>query len=222
MKNKLIILILLMVITNVGAQDYFEGEIQYTINYEPINKKISASILEKELGNSLTAYVKDDRYAMVYHGNGSNGWMKVVVLLKEECTYTEFEKSDTITKTKFGKSKQRLLLFKRNLENKKEVLNEMCESITINYESKEKEAFFQISKGTYYFNPKYKLNTDFYKNDTDSYWNLFVGESKSISIRNETEYYPLFKVVQEAVFIKKKKISNKIFVINKSKFIKEK
>ncbi len=61
-------------------------------------------------------------------------------------------------------------------------------------------------RGKYYFNPKYKLNAKLYSEYTDCFWNLFVKESNAINIRNETEFYPLFKSIQEVTSIVQKNI----------------
>lgn len=223
MKNNLRILkfLLLLIVSNIYGQEYFEGELNYKIEYQAINPNISTEYLAKELGDSFTAYVKEDRYMMIYHGKGQLGWMKIIVRLDQGYSYTEYEKKDTIIKTKFGLEKEKLLELKRNSDDRREVLGELCESITLNYEPSDPESFFQILRGKYYFNPKYKLNSKLYENYTDGFWNLFVKESESISIRNETEFYPLFKAIQEAISIEEKEISIEVFEPNSSKIILE-
>jgi hypothetical protein len=211
----------LILISNVYGQDYFEGEINYKIEYETLNPNIPASYLETELGKSFTAYVKEDRYAMIYHATGQQGWMKIIVRLDQGYSYTEFQKSDTIVKSKFGTENNELIEFKRNLEDKKLVLGELCESITINYKPTDPKSFFQTFRGKYYFDPKYKLNANLYKNYTDGFWNLYVKESESISIRNETEFSPLFRAIQEAISIEIKDTPFSMFEPNVSKIINE-
>lgn len=214
-------LILLLLVSNIYGQEYFEGEINYKIKYEPINPNIPTNYLETELGKTFTAFVKEDRYAMIYQATGQKGWLKVIVRLDQGYSYTEFERSDTIVKTKFGKQKEELIKFNRNSANKKEILGELCESVSITYKSTDPESFFQMFNGTYYFDPRYKLNKNLYENYTDGFWSLYVEESESISIRNETEFYPLFKAVQEATSITEKQIPFSIFEIDENKVITE-
>ena len=208
--------------SNVYGQEYFEGKIEYAIEYEAINESIPIAFLQKEIGTSFTAYVKEDRYAMIYHATGEQGWMKLVVRLDQNCTYREYEKSDTIIKTSFGLEKNDLITFKHNSDNKKEVLGELCESITIIYKPTDKEAFFKTLKGTHFYNPKYKLNAKLYNNYTDNFWNLYVNESEAISIRNESEYGTLFKSVDIATSIEETSIPNSMFEPNALKKIDEK
>ncbi|WP_405208028.1 hypothetical protein [Aquimarina sp. LLG6339-5] len=215
-------ILFLLLISNMYGQEYFEGQIEYKIEYEPINPNIPRGYLSTELGDSFTAFVQEDRYTMIYNGKGELGWMKIIVRLDEGYSYTEYEKKDTITKAKFGLEKDKLLEFSRNPDDKKIVMDELCESITINYQPSNPKAFFKTFRGKYYFNPKYKLNSKLYENYTNGFWNLFVKESNSISIRNETEFYPFFKATQEAISIDEKKIPSKIFEPNNSKVIFEK
>ncbi|WP_147404138.1 hypothetical protein [Aquimarina sp. AD1] len=215
-------ILFLLLISNMYGQEYFEGQIEYKIEYEPINPNIPRSYLSTELGDSFTAFVQEDRYTMIYNGKGELGWMKIIVRLDEGYSYTEYEKKDTITKAKFGLEKDKLLEFSRNPDDKKIVMDELCESITINYQPSDPKSFFKTFRGKYYFNPKYKLNSKLYENYTNGFWNLFVKESNSISIRNETEFYPFFKATQEAISIDEKKIPSKIFEPNNSKVIFEK
>jgi hypothetical protein len=221
MKNVRILyaLLLLLLISNVYGQEYFEGELNYKIEYQPLNPNIPKEYLETELGKSFTAYVKEDRYAMIYHATGQKGWMKIIVRLDQGYSYTEFEKSDTIVKTKFGIEKAELTAFKRNTDVKKVILDELCESVTIEYKPTDPDSFYQTFKGKYYFDPRHKLNVNLYKNYTDGFWNLFVEESESISIRNETEFSPLFKVVEEATSIEKKETPFAMFEPNELKII---
>lgn len=219
-KTILSISFFLIFIYSLKAQEFFEGELNYKIEYQSSNESIPNAILEREFGKTFTAFVKEDRYAMIYHAEGKQGWMKVIVRLDEGYTYTEFEKSDTIVKTKFGKESNELIEFKRNPDDKREILGNECESITLQYRPKGSDSFFQEMRGKYYFNPKYRLNPKLYSDHTEGFWNLYVQESESISIRNEIEYFPLFKTIQEVTSIVEKKVDETIFEPNKSKAIK--
>lgn len=52
---------------------------------------------------------------------------------------------------------------------------------------------------------------------TDGFWNLFVPESQSISIRNKAEFFLCLNLSGEAIFIEQKGISFEIFESNPSK-----
>ncbi|MGX1929611.1 hypothetical protein [Flagellimonas sp. 2504JD4-2] len=220
-KKYLLYFFLFAYINSGYSQDYFEGEIQYKIEYEALNQNISTEYLEKEIGKSFTAHVKEDRYSMIYNADGTNGWMKIIVRLDKGYYYTEFEKQDTITKTKFAPEKRELFLFERNHAEKKEVLDELCESVTIVHHPGEEIPFAQEIRGTHYFSPKYRLNKEKYKDYGNGFWNRYVNESGAISIRNETEYVPFFKSISEAVSIEEKQIPDSLFEPNRDKPLKE-
>lgn len=192
------------------------------MSYESSSESIPTALLENEFGAAFTAYVQEDRYAMIYHSTGQFGWMKVIVSLKEGYSYTEFEKSDTIVKSKLNNGQEELLEFKRNSDTKKMVLNELCEAVSIVIKPLDPEAFYQEQRGTHYFNPKYKLNAKLYENYTDGFWNLFVAESNAISIRNETEFFPLFKKIDEATSVVAKAVPDAIFKLDPNKTVLEK
>jgi hypothetical protein len=220
-KKYLILSFLFLTIATGYTQEYFEGEIQYNIEYVALNKNISTEYLKKEVGGSFTAYVKEDRYAMIYHAGGTNGWMKIIVRLDQGYYYTEFEKQDTIARTKFAPEKRELFLFERNHDEKKEVLGEMCESVTINHHPGDDIPFAKEIRSVHYFSPKYRLNKEKYKDYGNGFWNDYVKESGAISIRNETEYAPFFKSISEAVSIEEKKVPSSLFEPNSHKTLKE-
>lgn len=207
---------------SLTGQDFFEGELHYKMEFEALNKNISAEFMAKEYGDSFVAYVKEDRYAMIYNGSGTNGWMKTIVRLDEGYSYTEYEKLDTIVKTKFAPEIDRLVLFERNHKEQKEVMGEICESVTINMLPGEDMPFLKEIKGTHYFSPKYRLNPEKYKDYGSGYWNDYVKESGAISIRNETEYQPFFISTSEAVSIEEKELDDSLFEPNPNKSIREK
>jgi len=211
----------LLMITTMSGQEYFEGVLEYKVSYESSSEFIPVETLKSEFGTSFTAYVQEDRYAMIFHGTGQFGWMKVIVSLKEGYAFTEFEKSDTIMKTKLNKVQEGLIEFKRNSDNKKLVLNEWCESVTLKYKPSGPDVFYQEHRATHYFNPKYKLNAKLYENYTDGYRNLFVAESNAISIRNEIEFFPLFKQIDEATSIVAKEVPDAMFNLNPAKTVFE-
>ena len=209
--------IVFICISMTNAQEYFEGKIEYTVTYETLSPDIYVSYLEKEIGTSFTAYIQEDRFAMIYHATGEQGWMKTIIRLDENYTYVEFEKSDVIIKTKFGSQDYNFIALKRNPKDQKEILGELCESVSIEYDDQNSDPFYKNFKGTYYFNPKYKLNTKLYKNYTEGFWNLITEETGTISLRNESEYGNLFKSVEQATSIEQKSIPNVMFEPNKSK-----
>ncbi|RNC89219.1 MAG: hypothetical protein ED555_06885 [Allomuricauda sp.] len=67
---KYLLTITLLIQFNGQSQEYFEGKIHYKIEYETINKNIPDGLLEIQMGDSFDAYVKEDKYVMIYNGKG--------------------------------------------------------------------------------------------------------------------------------------------------------
>ncbi|MEM7187010.1 MAG: hypothetical protein AAF466_10155 [Bacteroidota bacterium] len=208
-----------MLCAGMHGQEYFEGVIQYNVSYQQLNENISVEYMEQEMGTAFTAYVKEDRYSMIYNAKGFNGWMKIVVRLDKGYSMVEYEKSDTIIKTPFGPETAKLLQFERNAAEKREVMGELCESVTMRYEASQSKAIYESFKGVYYFSPKYKLNASLYKEYKESFRNLYAEETGAISLRNEQEIAPYFISIAEAVSIDPKEISDKLFEPNPNKVV---
>ncbi len=211
---------LLLVSISGFSQDFFEGQIHYKIEYETINKGIPDGFLEVQMGDSFDAFIKEDKYIMVYNAKGELGAMKTIVRLDEGFSYLIYEQSDTIYKSRLDSRKNKLLALRRVNNEKKEVLGELCEYVILDYETNEPNTFFKIVRGKHFFNPKYALNAEKYRNYTSGFWNLYVNESQAISIRNEHEYEGLYKSVSFATVIEEKKIPDELFLMDNDKIIK--
>ena len=108
--EKLICTILLLTYySNTFAQDYFEGQIDFKVEYESLNINIPSSYLSYVLGDLFTAYVQEDRYIILYNSKADKGWSKTIISLDEGYSYVEFEKSDTIFKSKLNSNKNKLI-----------------------------------------------------------------------------------------------------------------
>jgi len=209
--------------TNQTDKDelFFEGEVQYKVEYESMDQRLSKQFLINSYGDTLIGKVKEDKYIMYQNTKVPNGKTKMIYLLNEGIIYIEQSNSDTIYKMRLDEKEGPLIEFKRNKEDKLVILGDECESISIKFTPKKKNAFYKLIEAKYYFNTDYKLNPQKYTNHFTSYWNLFVNEAKSISVRNEIINHPYYKVVYEAFKITPMKISDDEFLIDKNKPIKE-
>ncbi|NQZ45414.1 MAG: hypothetical protein HRT65_13980 [Flavobacteriaceae bacterium] len=159
---------------------------------------------------------------MAMNNKGSIGWTKQIILLDENVLYFECEKLDTIYKYPLDKEASKLIRIHKNEGDNLIILGDECPSLTLDYEMTDPNSIFSSNQGKYYYNPKYKLNKEAYANHRVGFWNLFVNESGSISVRNEVVQKPLFKSVMEAFQIIEKKIPDELFEIDtKNKVIKE-
>jgi len=218
--TKCVTLSLLFISFFCRCQDFFEGKIHYKIEYEKINTNIPDGFLETQMGDSFDAFVKEDKYIMIYNGKGEFGGWKNIIRLDEGFSYLIYDKSDTIYKSPLDKENGTLLTLKKITDEKKEVLGELCDYIILDYKVSDPNTFFSISRGKHYFNPKYALNVDKYKNYNSGFWNQYVGLANAISLRNEHEYEGLFKSISYATSIEPQRIPDEMFLMDKSKIIK--
>lgn len=205
---------------SVASQSYFEGEVVMAIKYTSINDNISEKILAQEFGDTLIGYTQESRYVMHMNSRGAIGKSKMLLFLDKGYGLMEIEKSDTIYKFKLDKEPGELVNFKHHPEIKKVILGDSCPSITVKFKGKD-EDYFQYEEGTYFYNPKYKLNKAYYKNYKNNYWNLIIGESGAMCVRNENLVFPLWRAESEAISIVEKEIPDAFFEPNPDKVIIE-
>ncbi len=223
-KISFIIAFLLVLSASLDAQvndsTYFEGEVHFDISNLSLNKMIPKEILDPEAGTKMIGKVKRNKYITYINTSGKKGKTKVIYLLEEAIGYIEYENSDTITKISLEENKDKLLEIKLNKTDKKEILGDSCESISMKFIPDENYGIVSSVHEVHYFNPKYRLDKKLYVTHKVNFWNQFVNLSGSISVRNENIVYPLFKTVMEATQIIEKEISEEEFKLNPSKIVK--
>jgi hypothetical protein len=217
--SKPLIFLFLLFTLGVNAQDYFEGQIDYKVEYESLNEDIPSAALSYVMGKSFTAYVKEDKYVMIHKVFTASGYRYSITRLDEGYHYLYSQKEDTIFRSKLSENKNKLLEIKKLTDAPKEVLGEMCTAIYIKEENKDPSVPFTIQEGLHYYNPKYKLNAAKYSKHQTGFWNEYARLSESISIRNEHHYPGFFKSTSYAIKIEAKPISDDLFELPKDKVI---
>ncbi len=211
----------LFLFSNAYSQSYFEGDLYYEISYHIDNDKLSKRDLIRGIGDSLSVYLKEDKFITVHNSKGKLGKRKTIFLLKEGFGYIDYEKSDTILKFDLSKKSGNLMKFIRNEDKKRVVMGNVCKSITIEYSFKNSK-YFKKHFGNYFFSTsKYQLNPIYYKGFRNNFWNLYAEESGAISLRNEIEYFPFYKYTQQVYASIKRKLPDSMFIIDKNKYIKQ-
>lgn len=223
MKYKLLGVLFLSLIysKNISSQDYFEGEIYFKVNYKSLDSIASENTMIFQLGDSITSYIKEDKFVLIRNSKGKLGKRKTIFFPEKGFSYVEYENLDTIFRYNLKKKSGMLLKFKRNTK-KKYVLNHDCESVIIEYKPNQskKEIFSKIS-GEYFFSTdKFRLNPEVYSNYESNFWNLYVKESGAISLKSKVKYLPFFESTQKVYAIIKRGLSESIFIVDKNKFIK--
>lgn len=216
----LVFILALLISAPMFGQDYFEGEIEYKISYESLSRDVSASSLIALTGDKHWAYVKEDKFITIFESKKSIGTVKILVRLDEGYRYVMEERSDTIEKYRIDISTDKLISLKKDYAVKKEVLGELCSSITVIYEMMNGGESIGIKKNTYYYSPKYPLNPERYLIYRQGYWDRYAELARAFSIRNEVEYEDQFRIISEAVSIEEKSIPDSVFELDPNKVIK--
>jgi len=222
MKN---VFLLLFLICNLGfsySQNYFEGAIHFELNYKIKDNRIDKNDLIREMGDSITAFIKEDKFILLNNSKGRLGKRKTIFHLKQGVCYVDYENLDTIMKYDLNKTLGKLLRFKRDQKNTTYVLGKLCESIFIeqginisNSSSKKKSSKYFFNKGELKLNPKYY---DKYK---INFYDLYASQSGSIPLRIDVEYSSLYSYSQEAYAIIKHEYPDSTFAIDSSKIIRK-
>lgn len=214
-KYLLSILLILTTSLNIQSQEYFEGEVHFKTTYETLVESVPNELLIKEFGDSLVGYVQENRYIMKSNTRGASGEQTFLMLMDQNLVYFVQEKSDTIYRYPINQVKEELLEVHKIKDETKIILGDACPAIVLNTKNVDPKNPFTVTLGKYYYNPKYKLNKEAYKNHKSGHWNAFVNESGAISVRNEVRHEPIYKSVMEAYLILPKEIPDELFNIDR-------
>ncbi|GEM_PF-1047401 len=216
MKLEYFLLLYLVLLNQTSfAQKYFEGKVIFEKSYEPLDSRLTSQLLTEYYGNRTIGLVQEKRYLM-YVPLNSKDTLKIYYFLETCDGYIDRPNSDTIDHFNIDETPGILTKYEL-VDAEKLILGDKCKAVSIEY--KPKEDYIDKVSGIYYFNPKYKLNKKYYVNHGESFWNLFVAKSGSISVRNEITYYPLYKAIYQASKIIEQKIDNNLFKLNPKKYI---
>ncbi len=143
---------------------YFEGEVHFKVSCKSLDSRIPQEYLENEVGDSFIGKVKENKYLMIQNSNGELGNYKMIVLLDEGIGYEIYEKSDTIYKFSLLDNPDELLEVTMDEDFTRVILEDSCKSVTIKYKPSVTSGVIEYVEAKYFFNTKYKLNKEKYKN----------------------------------------------------------
>jgi len=198
--------------------DYFQGEVYFSIDVQSLNPEMPDSVFTQFTGTDMIGYVGEDHYKVQFF-SGDYLLTEVYYDLIEKKIYYDGINSDTIYWASLEKEPGELISAKRNQKEKKKIRGAIRESITITYIPI--DPYLERIEGTYYFDETHKLNKSKYVNHKSNFWNLFIRESGSISIRNEVYYYPFYRATYQAHKIVERPISPKELEVPDNKIITE-
>lgn len=199
-----------------SSQEYFEGEVTFVIEYESLDSEVPTDYFYYLFGNSMVGIVQEKRYKTITKSLGL-GVITTYYDLETKRVYMESSESDTVKWYPLDEEPGELISVQRNKEEQKYLFGELRESVTIEYLPK--ETFIDRIVGTYYFHPDHKLNKELYANHKYGFWNQFINESGSISIRNESYAYPLFKSIAQVTNIEEREVLDSELEFDKTKIL---
>ncbi|RNC86012.1 MAG: hypothetical protein ED557_04375 [Balneola sp.] len=199
-----------------NSSEYFEGEVTFSVEHESINSEIPTDYFYYLFGNSMTGIVTEKKYKTITKSLGL-GISTTYYDLENKKVYMESSESDTIRWYPLDEENGELISVQRNKEEKKFLFDGLRESVTIEYIPNNPN--IERIVGTFYFHPDYKLNKELYANHKYSFWNLFINESGSISIRNESYIYPLFKSIAQVTNIEEREVLDSELEFDKTKIL---
>lgn len=187
------------------SHEYFEGEVTFSSEFESLDPDIPDEYWYYVFGHSLVGIVKEDKYKTITISE-SEGITTTYYYLREKKIYMESSKSDTIKWYPLDEESGELISVLKNKEEKKFLLGALRESVTLEYIPN--DLYIEKVLSTHYYMPEHKLNKELYANHKTSFWNLFINESGSISVRNEGFIYPFLKRIDQVTNIEERYVDD--------------
>jgi hypothetical protein len=202
MKKTLLLLMLLNSFLIISQS--FEGKLVYRINYESKSSRVSSSQLNSLMGTKQLYAIKEGNYKSVFNGV----FMKVQIYRNDENrNYSLTAKSDTLYYEDYSKNKDKALSYEIK-KNQDTILGIPCDLIIVKSVN---------STTSIYFNSKYSVDPEVYKNHKYGNWYYIISKTKSLPLKiiNETDKFIMTNVATEIIPMK---LEDNVFEIqNKDK-----
>ena len=191
---------LLVIITAIIANaQSFEGMIEYSNSYQSKMANYPSENLNKLMGTKQAYVIKGNNYKSAFNGM----FMKLQLYLgNENRGYSLTAKSDTLYWEDYSINKDRALSYK--IKKKQDtVLGIPCDVIIVESEK---------SKTYYYYNSKYGVNPELFKQHNYGNWYYIISKTKSLPLKTIYENEQ-FILTSEAIKITPMKLNDNIFEI---------
>jgi len=203
----LITLLFILILNNSIQAQYFEGFIEYKIEYTPK----SNSIVEKDLiesgGDSTKTYYKDGYFLDICDSQ----FMSYQLFQHDKNAIFHKKRIDSDTLVKVSTIAKKNEKFEYEIHKKADtILGYLCDKLIVNDAN---------VKSTYYYSSKLSIDPKHYKNLTVMNKNKIVEIMKSCYLRfiHENEYFTADVI---AVKVKRENLNDKIFEIPDYKYLK--
>ena len=197
-KDKFLVVPVLFIFINASAQ-FFEGHIKYSNSYKSKMNSVSSAQFEKMMGTQQVYIIKDNYYKSVFNGS----YLEIQLYRGDEnrC-YTLTSQSDTLFWEDCMKNNDAAISYEIKL-NQDSVLGIICNEIIVTSLK---------SKMHIFYNEKFKINPEQYKNHNYGNWYYFISKTKSVPLKTvlETDQFIFTSIASE---IKSYKINDNAFLI---------
>lgn len=164
--------------TTNAKQSSFEGKIIYDLVMEDRTRTMTKEQAKMFMGNEQTYFIKDNKYKSV-----TNGMMKITqIYLGQDTLYNQVTGMNNLLWMNTTSNPNKLIDF--NIQKDvATVAGIKCDLLTINLEG-----------GTtkYYFNSKYYINPDNFKNHEYGFWKFCIEKTNSIPLKSITDTKDLY------------------------------
>tara|TARA_A100000171_G_scaffold48657_1_gene56400 strand:+ start:1512 stop:2144 length:633 start_codon:yes stop_codon:yes gene_type:complete len=198
MKFRLIIVLLAVSFSTVCAQD-FEGKITYKVTHESKMPNVSNEQIGMLMGASQDYYIKNNHYKTLSNGQYFQ-WQ--LYDASQNRLYSKMTVSDTLYWVDGSFEEGPLVSFKF-LDNKEEVLGIECDVL---------EVVTETGKTTYYFNSKYSINAELFKDHKFGGWSFYVEKTKSLPLKTIVENAE-YNVISIASRIERMELEDAFFIL---------
>lgn len=199
MLNKIIFQTALILFTVSATAQNFEGKISYSNIYQSKVANLKSEQLSEMMGSKQDYYIKGMKYKSILNG----AFLKMQLYNpKQNKSYTLTGKNDTLYWEDCSINNEEAIKYELQ-KNKDTILGIPCDLMIIEAKS---------SKTYYYYNSKYAVNPELFKEHNYGNWYLILSKTKSLPLKTvyETDQFIMTGTATE---IKAMKLEDAFFTM---------
>ncbi|MCF6168794.1 hypothetical protein [Lutibacter sp.] len=203
--NKIKYLIVFLICNTMYSQEYFEGLVTYSVNYESKLTNVSSNQFNKLMGTKQYYAIKEGNYKSVFNGS----FIKLQIYRNDENrNYSLTAKSDTLYYEDYSNNKDKALIYEIK-KNQDTIMGIPCDLIIVKAEN---------SKTLFYFNSTYRVNPELFREHNYGNWYYTISKTRALPLKivAETDQYIMTSIATEITFMK---LNDNVFEIQNIKKI---
>ncbi|WP_316838576.1 hypothetical protein [Pedobacter gandavensis] len=200
-EKKLSILVLLLLLSPViGFAQFFEGTITYSNSYKSKSPQLKDEQLNEIMGTTQEYFIKGGDYKSIMNGS----FLKMQLYRStENRSYMLTGNSDIVYWEDYSKNKD--VAIKYEVQKSKEIIMGIPCDVLVVYTPK--------SKSYYYFNKKYAVNPELFKQHIYGNWYYIISRTKALPLKTVYED-DQFVLTSTAIDITPKKLNANVFELS--------